>query len=750
MFETHSDGPFQVGSLLWRPRPGAFALTIVCKATFVLTPHKATLAAEQEPPNEDDDYWDDDASRSLHAPSDLVPWKPRVDVLLSGNACASGHVPVRSTLVRLRVGTIDKSIEVYGDRSFGPDGALREGAGFTRMPLRYERAAGGPGTTNPVGVRPFGADASGATPLPNLLPAGFVVRGPGDVIPPIGFGPVAPSWPDRQAKLGRGGPLGEDWALRPLPADFDPAFWNAAPADQLLEALHDDQRIQLEHVHPDHPRLRTALPGLRPRARVVRAGGTEEVELAADTLIIDADRGTCAVLWRGRVELASRAETGRIHVETASRRVVERFRGVVENPETVDGSTRAMTFPIAATALPDGALPFSPEAVEGSPRGLAFHAGSMAQSDGALPFSPAPPASARGVPDEAPRASYAPPPPPSPPPSRRLTPTEGLSAPPGYSPPPPSSVDPAPRSVRAPLPSTAAQVGVLEASNAAAARPTPNAEVSRTAGRSLGPARPSEALKVVWVDPGIGPHLGAARALARVMLESDLAPAEGVEEAMRVAPEGEAERTRRRAAAALGRGEPVGEAGVRAARADAVGVDGIFEPPLVLLAGELGFPFDELETLKATIAAVSPFTVTDRKLKETISAVTEIVQSGALEGAGALAAELGRQVAEAFAQAKRPVAADHVATHVERIVLHRRGYQKRSVFGEERIRALLVPRGAREAMPVYLPASLASELPMSASFAVRLLARVDGRQDPDEASPVALRVEALAIVVDPR
>ena len=33
--------------------------------------------------------------------------------------------------------------------------------------------------------------------------------------------------------------------------------------------------------------------------------------------------------------------------------------------------------------------------------------------------------------------------------------------------------------------------------------------------------------------------------------------------------------------------------------------DGTFEPPLVVVSGELFFPFDELETLKATLTAVS-------------------------------------------------------------------------------------------------------------------------------------------------
>ncbi|WP_437628023.1 DUF2169 domain-containing protein [Sorangium sp. So ce1151] len=49
---------------------------------------------------------------------------------------------------------------------------------------------------------------------------------------------------------------------------------------------------KLENLHPEHPRLVTSLPGLRPRALAERAsGGQEELALLCDTLWIDADRG---------------------------------------------------------------------------------------------------------------------------------------------------------------------------------------------------------------------------------------------------------------------------------------------------------------------------------------------------------------------------------------------------------------------------------------------------------------------------
>src|SRR5262245_52089636 len=119
-----SAGPVRVASLLWHTHAGAPVLMVVARATFLLQQGESPLAPEQEPPNEEDNHWDDDPSRSLYSPSDLVPRKPRADVLLVGSAFAPRREPVRSLLVRLVVGEIDKAMEVFRDRWFTPDGQI--------------------------------------------------------------------------------------------------------------------------------------------------------------------------------------------------------------------------------------------------------------------------------------------------------------------------------------------------------------------------------------------------------------------------------------------------------------------------------------------------------------------------------------------------------------------------------------------------------------------------------------------------
>ncbi|HVY44667.1 MAG TPA: DUF2169 domain-containing protein, partial [Minicystis sp.] len=255
--------PLRAAVFRWRAARTRM-LTLVCKATYTLRPVESPLADEQEDPNESDDHWDDDPERSLHTPSDLVPSKPRAEVLVVGSAFAPPGETRTRTTVRVVVGDVDKALAVVGDRVVLPDGTVGEPAPFAKMGLRYERAAGGPGTVNPVGVRAE-LDAYGKRVLPNIVP---LESSPASADhEPVGLGPIAPRWPLRIARLGSAAAA---WAARgdldvPWPDDFDASYFLSAPSDQQLDALRPNERIVLENLHPVHARLVTNLPGIEPR-----------------------------------------------------------------------------------------------------------------------------------------------------------------------------------------------------------------------------------------------------------------------------------------------------------------------------------------------------------------------------------------------------------------------------------------------------------------------------------------------------
>ncbi len=294
---------------VWQPRAGAWAFTVVCKATFALLPDECPLAGAQQPLACDDSPPCDGPRRTLHRASDVVPFKKLPEVLVVGHAYAPRGTAASHLRVRVAVGAMDKAADVYGDRWFGVDGTLSEPTLFAKMPLSWERAAGAADGPNPAGV-PTGEgarpDGSGRVPVPNIVPAGSVLRSRRDVIPQVGFGPISPSWPGRARKRSAGQSAwdGARWREAPLPADLDSGYFNAAPDDQHLPQIADGERIVLEGLHPDHPVLVTRLAVLRRVALASLKGeATHPVPLVADTLVIDTDAHLLTVTYRGRLRL---------------------------------------------------------------------------------------------------------------------------------------------------------------------------------------------------------------------------------------------------------------------------------------------------------------------------------------------------------------------------------------------------------------------------------------------------------------
>lgn len=205
---------------------------------------------------------------------------------------------------------------------------------------------------------------------------------------------------------------------------------------------------------------------------------------------------------------------------------------------------------------------------------------------------------------------------------------------------------------------------------------------------------------------------------------------------------------RRDIVAIMTRGRATTGASLRTTMLDAVDESGSFEPPVVLMSGRLHLPFDELETLKATLAAVTPLIAGNKDLKDTVDAVTELMGTPWLqEGSGDVAAGLTDKVREAFKRGDRVLDPSYLDDHTERILLEQRRYQKRVVLGGEFIRALLAPSAAKTKLPCYLPTVLKNELPMFKDFPTRVIARAQVQQDQYETHECSLQVVALGRVI---
>jgi hypothetical protein len=787
--------PLRASALVWRPSTGGFALSVVCKGTYEVRAGELRLSQTQEDPNEEDNFWDDDPLKSLRAPCDLVPFKPRADVVLVGQAFAPNMVPLRTLLARLSVGGVDKAVEVHADRTRTAEGGTREGQPFTSMQLRYERAAAG--TENPVGVR---ADGGRPGPMPNLL---LPARRTGVA----GFGPIAPRWPARRAKLGTHADAfpPRRWEEEPLPEDLDASFFNVAPADQQADRLEPGDRLVLENLSPAHPRLVAELPRSAPRAFVDRGAGIEEVSLVCDTLWIDSDRAVCTLVWRGQIGLHGLTDDGRVSVliDSPSRPLTwpeiqahctVRRRAIDEGETHTDeylahrgGPTREYVAPGHEPSRPDAALPFVPsstaepsrEAPASSARPPWLEANPPPPTGDALSETVMP-----GVLRADARWSAEPPRPANIAPvtlgqatgpllsasslnvaplgagqtlgqaaSKTAAQTVGQVAAPLVSPsaaPVPVPADPPP-SPPVPLPVASA---VLTASNLAVAQLASEAKPSSPADAAPAPAKsevaraaPAEIVDLLWFDAGLPDRVRVAPAWFTLVARARPVPEQPMDDDPPEDPPAVVDR--RDVFTVLTDADPTSLDDLEGCVAAATTPKGAFTPPLAALRGELEIAFDDLETLKATLAVVAPFAVgPDKRLKETFEAANEALKERLFPTSGRPVENLTARLRDAFAAGSWSLPAGYLDLQVERALVEQRRYQRRAVLGETWLRALLGLRGS--AAPVYLPEALVGRLPLYARFNARVIVEVLLQQDPFEAHPYALKCLALARAVPAR
>lgn len=256
-------------------------------------------------------HWDDDPNLSLRFDSDFAIFKPKAECYFVGHAWAPGAEPVGSLLAGFKVGAVTRNIAVFGDRFFDRYGAVSTPTPFTQMPLRWERAFGGPGfSRNPLGagLREQETEQGPRVMLPNLEDPSTPISSPGDRPAPVCFAPVMPNWVERTRKTGT---YDDAWLKTRwpwLPVDFDYSYYNSAPAAQSVDgAWRGDESLGLQHLTPSRSVLKTRLPGLRARcfAEVERPSGAVEfveVVFRLDTIVLDGDNAQCQLVWRGLLE----------------------------------------------------------------------------------------------------------------------------------------------------------------------------------------------------------------------------------------------------------------------------------------------------------------------------------------------------------------------------------------------------------------------------------------------------------------
>lgn len=288
---------------------------VAVKATFdILSDGTTRLADQQLPVLRMGQPHGEPGRSSLAYEADLLWLKSGTDVLVLGSARSPRGYTVDTLDVRLRLGPIDKTLRVFGDRHWkrGIAGTtISKPAPFESMPIVYERAFGGWDRSapdpadhrldlrNPVGTG-FLCRSEGALgiKLPNVEHPGRLINSWDDKPEPAGLNAIDCAWSPRRELAGT---YDEAWRANRFPLwaeDYDPRYAQCAPADQQMQGfLRGGEHVAVENLSSDGP-LSFTLPRIYPFFQT--RFGSERIEHRSQlcTVVVEPEYRRVAMTWQ--------------------------------------------------------------------------------------------------------------------------------------------------------------------------------------------------------------------------------------------------------------------------------------------------------------------------------------------------------------------------------------------------------------------------------------------------------------------
>lgn len=237
--------------------------------------------------------------------------KARAEYLVTGSAFVPGREPQQGCMVKAKLGGLEKTIHVIGDR-FWRGSTPGEPLPFVNMSLDWSNAFGGEGfDKNPrgKGFKPVTQNNITLRPLPNIQYPYQPPLSPDQQPDPVGFGPIDISWPQRFSKAGTHDDI---WLREDFPGfarDIDWTMFNTASPDQWFDKyLRGDESYELENLHPDKPLIKGRLPGFTARCYVNRRTDEKEIfgeiPLSLSTVWFFPHRERAILVYHGQTSVA--------------------------------------------------------------------------------------------------------------------------------------------------------------------------------------------------------------------------------------------------------------------------------------------------------------------------------------------------------------------------------------------------------------------------------------------------------------
>lgn len=265
----------------------------------------------RQPDMEVNDIWHDREDRSslLYA-SDLIPFKPGTDVVVTGTVRPPVAEPVPFWFAALRIGTLEKRLRLYGPRQWEHrllgGWTLSDPVPTEGVSLLYENAYGGTVDPdkdeykegeyyppNPAGTGYIGKsrpDTGRIYSAAQIEAWDGAIKEFGRDVPVGGFGPIPGHIPERMQYAGTFDDKWKKEIAPDIPPDMDMRYWNIAPAGQRLDRyLKPSDEIELAAMRPGPP-IRLLIPNIDASTLCEFADRSREAEsMNLDSVAIDLD-----------------------------------------------------------------------------------------------------------------------------------------------------------------------------------------------------------------------------------------------------------------------------------------------------------------------------------------------------------------------------------------------------------------------------------------------------------------------------
>jgi hypothetical protein len=310
---------YKVTALFSQSEDGEPLVVPIIASTFKILSDRLALADTQLDLKVGGEYWGESGESSVKSEPQTAFTKPATDIVLIGHAFSVGQPTVDVTL---EVANLRQTARVFGDRywikSLGFVSTTPPEP-FEKIPLVYERAFGGWDRTNPdpsrhcfesrnpigTGFRSKHGKFEDGVRMPNIENPKDLLSEYGQIVPPVGFGFMAPDWQPRAKFAGSYDQEWMDKRMPLLPNDFDRKFFNAAPPELVASGyLRGDEPISIKNASA-RGLISFNLPKLPPPCCRLQLKGSRDVavETNLDTVIINTDEDLLTLLWRGYLPL---------------------------------------------------------------------------------------------------------------------------------------------------------------------------------------------------------------------------------------------------------------------------------------------------------------------------------------------------------------------------------------------------------------------------------------------------------------